>query len=159
MSSRFDGLGHWVVVANGARARVLECTAHPRVFRHVADLVHPQTRLKGVELARTAGGGDRAGHVEGPGHGSAAYQPRTTAREREHDRFARQVAELLDDGVAAGDCLSIVLVASDPALGEIRSHLGAMALRRVRRTLASDFTALRDAEVAERLEWPEEAAH
>lgn len=158
MTFRFDGPGQWVVVANGSRARVLECTAHPHVFRHVADMVHPQTRLKGVELAR-AGGGDRAGHVEGPGHGSAAYQPRTTAREREHDRFARQVAGLLNDGVAAGDCVSIVLVASDPALGEIRSHLSTIALRRVHRTLASDFTTLRDAELGERLEWPEAAAH
>ena len=110
---------NWIVVANAARARVLEesdevpATGRARraAFVHVADLVHPASRQKGVEL-----GDDRAGHVEGTGHGlgSASYLPRTDPREREHDRFAREVARVLDHGIAEGRCAGLILVAANP---------------------------------------------
>jgi protein required for attachment to host cells len=152
MTQRYPGQGHWLVVANGARARILADTGTAGVFRHVADLVHPQTRQKGVELAQ-ARGGDRPGHVEGTGHGpgGAAYQPRTDPREREHDRFAREVAEAVNRGVAAGDCQALTLVASNPALGEIKSHLSHEAQQRLQRTIAHDYTDLREDELAQRL--------
>jgi protein required for attachment to host cells len=143
---------NWLVVANAARARVLEEGGRPGEYLHVADLVHPQSRQKGVELA-AAHGGDRPGHVEGQGHGlgSAAYLPRTDPREREHDRFAREVAAQLNAGVAGGRCAGLVLVASDPFLGQLKSHLDAQATKALLRTVASDYTTLRDDELARRL--------
>jgi protein required for attachment to host cells len=139
---------NWLVVANAARARVLEETDRDGVYTHVADLVHPQSRLKGEQL-----GGDRPGHVEGVGHGlgSAAYQPRTDPREREHDRFAREVAQAVNDGVAQGRCAGVSLVASDPFLGLLKSHLDTQARKALLRTVACDYTALRDDELAPRL--------
>jgi protein required for attachment to host cells len=146
---------NWLVICNAARARVLEESEHPGRWDHVADLVHPQSRMKGVEL-----GGDRPGHVEGTGHGlgSAAYQPRTDPREREHDRFAREVARVVNDGVAQGRCAGLTLVASDPFLGQLKSHLHVQASKLLLRTVASDFTTLSDAEVLRRLNPPEPAA-
>jgi protein required for attachment to host cells len=143
---------NWIVVANAARARVLEEADDRGHFLHVADLVHPQSRQKGVDLAR-AHGGDRPGHVEGQGHGlgSAAYLPRTDPREREHDRFAREVAATLNEGVASGRCAGIVLVASDPFLGQLKAHLDTQAGKALLRTVASDYTGLRDDELARRL--------
>jgi protein required for attachment to host cells len=146
---------NWLVVANAAKARILEETDRPGKYLHRADLVHPASRLKGVEL-----GGDRPGHVEGIGHGlgSASYQPRTDPREREHERFAHEVATLLNDGVAAGSCAALVLVASNPFLGLLKAQLGAQARKAVLRTLASDLTSLRDDELALRLHQNEDAA-
>ena len=84
---------NWVVVANAARARVLEETDEPGVYVHRADLVHPASRLKGSALSD-----DRPGHVGGPGHGpgGAAYEPKTNPREREHARCAQGLAAMLD---------------------------------------------------------------
>lgn len=139
---------NWVVVANAARARVLEAVDSGGPYAHVADLVHPQSRQKGVDL-----GDDRAGRVTGAGHGlgSAKYVPRTDVREREHERFAQEVAAVINEGVAAGRCAGLVLVASSPFLGELKSHLGAQADKLVLRTLASDYTNLSDAELAKHL--------
>ena len=149
---------NWIVVGNSARARVLEQPPAPSsgvaprrhnvAFVHVADLVHPESRQKGSEL-----GSDRPGHVEGIGHGlgSASYQPRTDPREREHDRFALEVARLLDHGVADGRCAGLVLVASDAFLGRLKSHLGEQAKKAVLRTVSADYTALSDNELADRL--------
>ena len=139
---------NWVVVANAARARVLEVTGEAGVYTHRADLVHPESRQKGMAL-----GTDRPGHVVSLGHntGSSAYQPRTDPREREHDQFARELAATLNEGVAAGDCAGLVLVASNPFLGHLKSHLREQANKRLLRTVASDYTTLQDDELARRL--------
>ncbi len=143
---------NWLVVANAARARVLEESdsrgGKRPSYVHVADLVHPQSRQKGSALAN-----DRPGHVEGIGHGlgSASYVLRTDPREREHDRFARQVAQLLNEGIAAQRCAGLVLVASSPFLGHLKAHLGEQAKKAVVRTLDADYTALDERELAERL--------
>jgi protein required for attachment to host cells len=139
---------NWLVVANAARARVLEETGEPGRYTHVADLVHPQSRLKGEQLRR-----DRPGHVlrSGPGEGSTAYAPHTEAREREHERFAREVAAVLNGGVDEGRCAGLTLAASDPFLGRLTSHLHANARKLLLRSVAHDYTALRDDELALRL--------
>lgn len=142
---------NWLLIANAARARLLELASEASEagrYRHVADLVHPQSRQKGVDLAD-----DRSGHSKGgaPGPGGAPYAPRTDPRERERDRFAQQVAQRLNDGVAAGQCAGLILVASNPFLGEVKQHLSEQARKALLRTVPSDLTAVADADLAQRL--------
>jgi hypothetical protein len=87
---------NWLVVANAERARVLEDGDRPGEYLRVADLVHPQSRQKGVDLA-AAHGGARPGHVEGTGHGlgSTTYLLRTVASDYttlRDDELARRLA-------------------------------------------------------------------
>lgn len=143
-------MNNWVVVANAARARVLKVSGPPGVYEHVVDLVHTQSRQKASELAD-----DRPGHFPGPsahGTGSSSFETRTSPRAREHERFAREVAAVLDEGVASGECAGIVLVASNPFLGLLREHLGERARESILRSVASDLTALSDQEIGQRLD-------
>lgn len=150
---------NWLVVANAARARVLEVNegrgAKQEPYVHRADLVHTQSRQKGSALGR-----GRPGHAEGssPGLAGAAYMPRTDPREREHDRFAREVAQMLDLGVAEHRCAGLVLVASSPFLGHLKAHLGEQAKKALVRTLDADYTSLTDKQLAERLAESQERA-
>lgn len=139
---------NWVVIANAARARILEETDKPGRYTHVADLVHPQSQLKGEQLAD-----DRPGHVERAGQGAAgtAYVPHTDPRERERDRFAHEVAAALNHGVAQGRCAGLTLVASDPFLGHVKAHMDAQSHKLLLRTVAHDYTTLRDDELAQRI--------
>lgn len=139
---------NWLVVANAARARVLEETAQPGAYAPVADLVHTASRQKGVDLAH-----DRPGQVKGIGHGlgNASYIPPTDPRERERDRFAREVAQVVNQGVAAHRCAGLVLVASSPFLGHVKAHLDAQAARALLRTVDADYTQLANSELAQRL--------
>jgi protein required for attachment to host cells len=143
---------NWIVIANAARARIIEVGAVDGACRHVADLVHPESRLTGTEQAALHGG-DRPGRVVGIGHGAgnASYQPHTDPRRREHDRFAREVAAAVDEGTAKGRLAGLILVASDPFLGRLKSSLGEQSLKLLLRTVVSDFTTLPDAEVLRRL--------
>lgn len=139
---------NWLIVANAARARLLEEAGTPGAYVHRADWVHPQSRQKGIKLDT-----DRAGHVLGGHHhaGGAAYSPRSDAHDREHDRFAAEIAAVLDAGVASGECAGIVLVASNPFLGHLKAHLGEQSRRAILRTVSSDYTSLRDDELHELL--------
>jgi protein required for attachment to host cells len=137
---------NWLVIANASRARVLEETGEAGVYAHVADMVHPDSRLKGEELAT-----DRPGHAPGPsahGTGSTAFDPRSDPRERAHDAFAREVAALLDAGVADGRCGGVVLAASNPFLGLVKAHLADRTTKALLRTVAADYTALTEREIA-----------
>ena len=87
----------------------------------------------------------------GHGAGNASYQPHTDPRRREHDRFAREVAAAVDEGTAKGRLAGLILVASDPFLGRLKSSLGEQSLKLLLRTVVSDFTTLPDAEVLRRL--------
>jgi protein required for attachment to host cells len=142
---------NWLVVANAARARILEETDKPGNYIHRADLVHAQSRQKGVEL-----GTARAGHVKGSaaGPGGAAYEPRTNVRDHEHERFAREVATTLNDGVSRGECAGLVLVASNPFLGQLKSQLSPRACKALLETQPSDYTSFTDADIAQRLRGP-----
>lgn len=137
---------NWLVIANASRARVLEEADKPGAYVHIADLVHPQSRQKGVALAS-----DRPGQVKGVGHGlgNASYIPPTDPRERERDRFAREVAHVLNQGVAAHQCAGLVLVASSPFLGHLKAHLDEQASKAIVRTLDADYTQLANSELAE----------
>jgi protein required for attachment to host cells len=139
---------NWFVIANASRARVLEEGSRAGRYVHVADLVHPQSRQKGIALA-----GDRPGHAhaEGAGFAGTSFAPHTDPRERERDRFAQEVARLLDQGIADGRCAGLVLAASSPFLGHLKTHLGAQAKKAIVRTLDADYTALSDRELSERL--------
>jgi len=138
---------NWVVVANGARARVLE-ESDGGGYTHVADLVHPAGRQKGSELDA-----DRPGHVTSGAHGtgSAEYRPRIEPHERELQHFADELSRLLETGIAEGRCAGLILVASNPFLGHLKARLGTKARERVLRSLAHDYTSLRDDELAQRV--------
>ena len=137
---------NWLVVANGARARVLEEAEGG--YAHVADVVHPASRQKGSELEL-----DRPGHVTSGAHGagSAEYRPKVEPHDRELQHFAEELAKLLDAGVADGRCAGLILVVSNPFLGHLKARLGAQSRERVLRSVAHDYTALSDSELAQRL--------
>lgn len=139
---------NWLVVANASRARVLEESDDGNGYVHVADMVHPESRQKGLALGR-----DRAGHVQGTGHGlgSTEYLPRTDPREREHEQFARELAATLNAGVAGGRCAGLLLVCSNPFLGRLKGALSEHARKAVLRTVASDYTSLTEAELAQQV--------
>lgn len=140
----------WIVVANASRARVCEHDEKGSGLHDVIDFVHTQSRQKGIDL-----GDDQSGRVEhgmGSGmRGGTHLDPRVDPRQKEHERFAREIAQHLDKGVAAHQCERIVLIASNPFLGEIKAQLGPAATAAVWVTAPSDLTAFTGRELAQRV--------
>jgi protein required for attachment to host cells len=139
----------WILLANATHARV--CVRDPADGRvqQVASYAHEASRLKAQELAF-----DRPGHVEkteGSQRSGTALNPRADPRRKEHQHFARELAEVLEQGLKQRRCRAVVLMASNPFLGELKAELGEATRRALHATVSSDFTALDGPQLQRRL--------
>lgn len=143
----------WIVLANASRARICERLEGEAGdgLHDLMDFVHTQSRQKGSEL-----GFDQPGHVErgmGSGlRGGTDLSPRSDPRHKEHERFAREIAQYLDQAVSMRHCERIVLIASDPFLGEVKAQLGPATARAVWAAMPTDGMALSGRELARRVD-------
>jgi protein required for attachment to host cells len=138
----------WMVVADGARARVF----HARLGDHTLELVHetdqPAARQKTSEIMS-----DRAGRMWDPGPGQRSGMELPTDPQRHaKETFARDLAEWLDSAAKEGRYDRLVLIAAPQTLGDLRAHLPQHAAGRVWRELDKDLTQLDAKALAERLD-------
>jgi protein required for attachment to host cells len=138
----------WILIANASKGFCFESIHGKPRLNLLAPFDNPLGRAKGIEL-----GDDRGGYESmGRGRGSATYTPRTDARTKEHDHFARELAKFLNDGIAAHRCDSLAIFASNPFLGEIKSHLGEQAMKALTTASATDLTGLDQRELTRRVD-------
>jgi protein required for attachment to host cells len=130
----------WVLVANASRARVYERDPLDARLVESADFVHPQSRQKGQAFEY-----DRAGHSEhGMGRGSLGrtdYEPPTDVHEREHAKFAHELAQQLGRAVAERRCPGLIVFASNPFFGELKAAFDAATRKALLAAFPSDLTA------------------
>jgi protein required for attachment to host cells len=141
----------WILIANGERARCFERHASSHALTELADFVHPHTSLVGL-----SGGGDMTG-AAGKGHGRTGhagtqFEPRTEARAKEREGFARQLADYLNGAVATRKCSRLVVIASAPMLGELKPCLNHAAQKALASCVTSDLTHYVGADLKERVD-------
>lgn len=136
----------WILIANATRARVLLQAAAGRVSE-LESFEHPASRSKISVLADDRSGSEHSDRS----FGSATYQPRVDAKQKEHLRFARELAQYLEQQANAGRYARIELFASSPFLGELKAELGAATLRLLGGTHDLDLTMVGKAELGRRL--------
>ncbi len=138
---------HWILVANASHARIFSRESPTAPLIPLANMEHPESRLKGSELAD-----DRPGH-EATDHSSGGnrYEPRSDVRRKEHQRFAHELAERLDAGLAAQQFNTLWLCASNPFMGELKAQLSDAVHKRVHLALEIDLTSFGLAEIEQRL--------
>jgi protein required for attachment to host cells len=135
----------WVLLANGARARLFERDPENHAMRELASFVHPDSRLKAADLSR-----DRAGQGA-TGAGRAHFEPPTSPKERELQHFAEQLAEHLEEAARAERLAGWTLIASSPFLGRLRGALGSVSAARLTNHVDRDLTACMGQELERRV--------
>jgi len=142
----------WILIANATRARLLQQERNDRVTELEA-FDHPQSRSKISDLVD-----DRAGHESTDrSYGGTSYQPRTDPKQKEHQRFARELAEFLERQAQSGSYRSLAVFASSPFLGELKAELGAATTKLLSGTHDLDLTSVGPAELGRRI--AREVAH
>ncbi len=138
----------WILIANASTARCFEQGAD-RALTLVERFERPDSRKPGSVL-----GSDRPGRVVGIGHGpgNASYQPRVDPKTWEHDKFAQQLAAHVNAAVAAHRCERVFIVASNPFLGQIKSHLDVQSAKKLAGGVAADLTAYEGRELQARVQ-------
>ena len=118
----------WVLITNAEHASCFERNAADHSLKELLDFVHPHVSLQADK-----------GHGR-TGHAGTQFEPHTEAHAKERANFARELANYLNQGVAEHRCQALVLIATSPMLGELRTHLSREADTAVLSTLASDLT-------------------
>lgn len=136
------GTDLWVLVADGARARLLRRAARAGRLEVVWEDASADAREKASELTTDRPG--RAFESAASGRRSA-MAPRTDPKRHAKETFAARVAarvarELPETG-------KLVLVAAPATLGELRTRLGPDLLHRVTHQIDKDLTAVTAEEV------------
>jgi protein required for attachment to host cells len=138
----------WILVANASKGLCFERSDGVADLKLLAEFVDPLGRSKGSDLAS-----DRSGYEStGRGHGSAAFTPRTDSRTKEHDSFARRLAGYLNDGIAAHRCDTLAILASNPFLGEVKTHLDSQSTKALASAVAKDLTSFAGDELRRRID-------
>lgn len=141
-------MSHWIVIADGARARFYAADDINASWRLLRTLAHAESREKNVELTPTEPG--RALKSKG-GVRHSSFQPRTEPHEVEERRFAQEVAAALAHADRAREYDKLVLVAPPRFLGLLREELPDRAARRAEASLDRDYMPLDDVEARERV--------
>ena len=129
----------WILVADGAQAKVFEHLGPGKGLQAVSDAQFAQTPLRAGEIMS-----DRPGRsFSSVGSGRSAMEPTTDPVADRERRFVADVAAFLDSRLAAGDFQRLVIAAAPTALGDLRGSLTPKLEAAVMAELPRDFTGQR----------------
>jgi len=145
MSEFSVGNGAWVLVGDGRRALFFQNHGDAELL----DLRVVETRIDENPPTHEQG-------TDRPGRSFTSFSPGRSAvqntdwHELEEERFARAMADRINQAAESGELNAVVIVAPPRALGEIRKELSVKAQSKVVGELAKDLTRhpLKDIEKA-----------
>lgn len=137
----------WILLADAASAKLYATAGRPGDWRLLRELAHPESRMRASEILS-----DRPGRVKQSTGQRAAMEPPTPRKKVEVERFAREVAKVLDEGVVSGALERLVLVAPPGFLGVLRAKLPPRVEERITDVIEKDYLHLDARTLKERLE-------
>ncbi|MBL8675024.1 MAG: host attachment protein [Rhodospirillales bacterium] len=133
----------WILIADGARARVLECGPRGGGLREVEAMVFEADHAATRDLAA-----DRPGRsFSSTTDARSAMEPRSDPHRRLKRAFARRLAAALESGLAAGGYDRLVVVAAPVTMGDLRAELSDRVAAAVAVEVDKDLTKVPDDEV------------
>lgn len=137
-----------IVVADSREARLFTRQGDHDPLTPLSTL-HPAGDMSGDrEDKRRHGGHMQSDHRPG----GVAVSPRMDPLRKRHMAFAHRIAEYIDNAVDDGSCDELVVAASCPFLGELRSVLSSKAKKRLTADIDLDLMAFGLSELERRLE-------
>ena len=137
----------WILIADGARARLVESQGVGAALTPVGNATFGASHAPSRDF-----GTDKPGRThDRSGTRQTAKEPRTDWHTFEKERFATDMAHVLDVEAERNAFDRLVLVAPPKTLGVLRKELGAGALKRVVAEVGKDLTHLPDRELAPHL--------
>lgn len=138
----------WILIADGARARVLENTGPGKGLQEVPGLEFADEHLRSGDIMA-----DRPGRAyASAGHGrSGMEQPTDPVDKREAD-FVAGLADMLDKKLRDGAFERLVIAAAPQALGNLRKALSPQVQKTVISELAKDLTRIPNPDVVQHFE-------
>ena len=137
----------WVVVCDGARARIFSAQAMPAPLQEVEDLIDASGRLAYREIDD-----DRAGRAfDSFGGGRHAMAEPTEPHDKRRAQFARRIADRVEAGRRSHDFAHLAIGAPPYQLGDLRTVLAPASRALCGLELARELTALGSRDIEQHL--------
>jgi protein required for attachment to host cells len=137
----------WILIADGARARILENDGPGSGLNAVEGMTFHGDHASTHEILS-----DRAGRTHSSvGPGRSAIEGHSDPHRELKKKFAHQLADVLAQGLERNAYDRLVIVAPPTALGDLRAVLPAAVTAKVSGEVAKDLTKTPNGEVAEHL--------
>jgi protein required for attachment to host cells len=138
----------WILIADGARARILENDGPGKGLHEVAGMVFQGDHSSTHEIMS-----DREGRSHtSVGPGRSAIEAHSDPHRELKKKFAHQLADTLAHGLQQKAYDRLVIVAAPSALGDLRAALSDQVRAKVTGEIAKDLTKTPDREVAGHLQ-------
>lgn len=138
----------WILIADGAQARVLENTGPGKGLKQVDGLDFGQETVQAQDLVT-----DRPGRsFSSVGPGRSAMEPRTDPVEHREAEFVKSLAGMLDAENGKGAYNRLVIAAAPIALGDIRKALSPGVKKTILAEIDKDLTNLPTAQLNKHLD-------
>ncbi len=132
-------LQNWVVVADSHLAKIYthDINGHREPLKLLHTLEHPESKLRDQDLVS-----DLPGHFKTSGTSRGAFSPRTEPKEVEIDKFALQIANLLDQGRVQNQFKNLFIFADPRFYGMMGTHMTKHVKDMIKKVVHKDYTHL-----------------
>lgn len=138
----------WILIADGARARVLTNNGPGKGVQEVAGMVFTQTPLKSGDIMA-----DRPGRSHASvGKGRSAMQPATDPVDKREADFVNNLANVLDAKLREKSFDRLIIAAAPQALGTLRNAISPQLSEKVAHEVAKDLTHIPNTEIGKHFE-------
>lgn len=137
----------WVLTANGSNATIFSADSPIAPLTSLMSFDNPDTRAKQMELSS-----DRPGRsFDSYGEGRHAMAAEVEPKEQEQIRFAKLIADRLEQGRVENAFDRLIVVAAPAFLGLLRANFSAPLRSLLGLEIDKDYTALQPEELRTRL--------
>jgi protein required for attachment to host cells len=136
----------WILLADAGSARLYESAGGLSGWTLVREFSHPESRHRPSELLS-----DKPGRVRQSTGQRPAMEPPTPRKKVEVEKFARELASALEEGLNKNAFERLVLVTPPAFLGVLREHLAPRVEARVGEVIEKDYLHLDEQKLKERL--------
>jgi len=138
----------WVLVANSSHAKLFRSINIGRDISLEQTLDHPESRLKTQDLVSEGAGNFKARNQQGQG----SFVSKTDHKEYEAILFAKEIAQLLEQGRHQHSYDRLVFVAPSKFQGLLNHECSSYVRDLVVSKLDRDYTALNDKDLVSHLD-------
>ena len=137
----------WILIADATRARVFQLQNSGKSVAATWEQEHVGSSLASRDIAS-----DRPGRTfDRAGEGRHAKEPPTDPARYEKERFAREVAQKLDDDRKHHNFDELIVVAPPQFLGDLRGAMSVQLKGCVSKEVNKDFSKMKPTEILEHL--------
>lgn len=134
----------WVLILNSNDCRIYQLSAEPSQLTLVKEIVHPESKLRDIELTSDKPGRYQAGNLA---HG--AFSQPSDPKEIEIEDFSRQVAKELNEARNIQAYNYLIIVAPPHMNGLLFQHLNKHVKDLVTHNIKNDILNLTEPELIE----------